>query len=70
MEASTSSGESGSPSGSFGFSRNARIRSGCAGSMSITPNWSASSIGCRIAATVHPAPDETWASTIWPKSMR
>jgi hypothetical protein len=70
MDASTSWGASASPTGSFGFSRKARIRSGDDGSMSITPNWSASSIGCRMAATVHPAPLSTCASTIWQKSIR
>ena len=31
-------------------------RCGSSGCTSITPNWSASEIGCRIAATVHAAP--------------
>ena len=53
MLASTSSGESGSPIGSVGFSRNARIFCGLPGSTSITPNWSARLIGWRMAATVH-----------------
>ena len=56
MLASTSSGLSGRPSGSFGFSRNSRIDLGSSGRTSITPNWSASEIGCRIAATVQAAP--------------
>ena len=40
------------------------------GSRSITPNWFASSIGCRIPATVAFAPDSMWASSICSKSMR
>ena len=70
MLASTSCGASGRPTGSVGFSRNARIRAGLDGSTSITPNWSASPIGWRIAATVQPAPDSTWSATIWEKSIR
>ena len=60
----------GRPTGSVGFSRNARIAAGEDGSTSMTPNWSAMEIGCRIAATVQPAPDSTWASTICEKSIR
>ncbi len=70
MDASTSPGESSSPCGSFGFSRNARIWYGFAGSTLMTPNWSASSMGWRIAATVAPCPDAMCASIIWLKSMR
>ena len=70
MLASTSSGLSGRPTGSVGFSRNSRIRVGESGSTSITPNWSASVIGCRIAATVHAAPLSMCWSTICEKSMR
>lgn len=36
----------------------------------MTPNWSAISIGCRIAATVTPAPDLMCCLTICEKSMR
>ena len=46
------------------------MRVGSVGSTSMTPNWSDSSIGWRIAATVNSAPDAMWASTIWEKSMR
>ena len=46
------------------------MRVGSVGSTSMTPNWSASSIGCRIAATVNSAPEAMCASTIWEKSMR
>ncbi len=46
------------------------MRFGSLFSSSMTPNWLASEIGCRIAATVTPAPDSRWASTIWLKSMR
>src|SRR6476469_7946112 len=52
MLASTSSGLSGRPWGFLGFSRNSRMARGFSGFTSITPNWSASEIGCRIAATV------------------
>jgi hypothetical protein len=70
IDASTSSGESGRPSGADGFSRNSRILPVSPGSTSITPNWSARAIGCRIAATVAAAPDSTCAWTIWEKSIR
>ena len=70
MLASTSSGESGRPTGSVGFSRKARIFCGSSGSTSMTPNWSARLIGWRIAATVQPAPDSTWSATICEKSIR
>ena len=56
--------------GSLGFSRKSRIELGSWGCTSITPNWSASEIGCRIAATVHAAPESMCWSTIWEKSMR
>ena len=70
MLASTSSGLSGSPTGSVGFSRNSRIRDGSSGWTSMTPNWSASLIGCLIAATVQAAPLSMCWSTICEKSMR
>lgn len=44
--------------------------SGFSGSTSMTPNWSASEIGWRIAATVAAAPEAMCASIIWSKSMR
>ena len=40
------------------------------GAVSITPNWSACSIGARSAATVTLAPLSMWRSTIWRGSMR
>ena len=40
------------------------------GAVSITPNWSACSIGARSAATVTPLPDAMCCSTIWRGSMR
>ncbi len=46
------------------------MRAGSAASTSITPNWSASEIGWRIAATVAARPDSMCASIIWLKSMR
>ena len=58
------------PSGAVGFSRNARIFEVSAGSTSMTPNWSASLIGWRMAATVAAAPESTCAATICEKSMR
>ncbi len=36
----------------------------------MTPNWSASEIGCRMAATVQAAPLSMCWSTIWEKSIR
>ncbi len=56
--------------GCCGFSWNAAILVGSFASTSITPNWFASAIGWRMAATVTPAPDAMCASTIWAKSMR
>ncbi len=46
------------------------MRLGSSGTTSITPNWSASEMGCRIAATVQAAPLSTCWATIWEKSMR
>ena len=43
---------------------------GSSASTSMTPNWSASAIGWRIAATVASAPEAMCASIIWLKSMR
>ena len=43
---------------------------GSDGSVSMTPNWSESSIGWRIAATVQDFPEAMCASSIWEKSMR
>ena len=40
------------------------------GVVSITPNWSAWSIGVRIPATVTPAPEAMCWSIIWPGSIR
>ena len=70
MLARISSGESGRPSGSVGFSRKARIRVGSSGTTSMTPNSVDIAIGCRMAATVTPAPDSTCCSTICEKSIR
>ena len=36
----------------------------------MTPNWSAIGFGCRMAATVTPAPDSMCCSTICEKSIR
>ena len=36
----------------------------------MTPNWSDIEIGCRMAATVTPAPDSRCCSTICEKSIR
>ncbi len=58
------------PSVVVGFSTKAVIVVGSEGSVSITPNWSDSSIGWRIAATVQDFPDSMWASSICEKSMR
>jgi hypothetical protein len=69
IDAYTWVGSSASPAASVGFSRNcAMTRRSLA--VSMTPNWSASSIGCRIAATVTPAPDSMCWRTIWLGSMR
>ena len=68
MEAKTSSGESGRPGGSSGFSRKASILVPTPGS--ITPNADASARGARMPATVTPAPESMWASIIWRGSMR
>jgi hypothetical protein len=46
------------------------MRRGSCASTSMTPNWSASLIGCRIAATVAPAPVSMCCCTIELKSMR
>ena len=70
MLARISSGESGRPSGSAGFSRNALIFVWSSAETSMTPNSPAMPIGWRIAATVTPAPDSTCCSTICEKSIR
>jgi len=58
IDANVSSGESGRPGGSAGFSRNPRIfvPPGSAPSTSITPNSVALARGTRMPATVNPAP--------------
>ena len=70
MEARISSGESGSPGVSLGFSTKALIFPRLSGSVSMTPNWSAKERGWRMPATVHGRPEAMWWSSIWEKSMR
>ena len=70
MEARISPGESASPVGFSGFSRKSEMRAGSSATVSMTPNWSASEMGWRMADTVNSAPDATCASTICAKSIR
>ena len=69
MDAKISSGASGRPCASVGFSRNAEMRRP-SGPTSMTPNWSAIDSGWRMPATVTAAPDATWSATIWDGSIR
>ena len=69
IDASTSPGDSAIPTGSFGFSRNARIVRESE-SVSITPNSRELSIGTRIPAIVSPEPSAMCCSSIWRGSIR
>ena len=68
MEAKISSGESGRPEASAGFSLKLAIF--VPSPTSITPSWLAWERGARIPATVAPAPEAMCCSTIWRGSIR
>ena len=68
IDANDSSGVSGSPGGSAGFSRKLLIFLSAAASM--MPKADASLRGTRIPATVAESPESMWASIICPMSMR
>ncbi len=70
MEASTSSGESGSPLASVGFSRQAWILRRVVAADLDHAELVGQAIGWRIAATVTPAPVSMCWRTMWLKSMR